>query len=148
MTGMNEDRLREILKAMWENNGQVPVSHNMKGCRLDLHARRVKDNIIGYIAIEILGLEEAKKLLDTQILCQDHSFPLEPDRDLILHMDILIDKHGMDEYRKWTEKHGSWSQAMGRIRTKALKRRGLNEDGNSIHVQNFFMSIYRYLRAQ
>jgi hypothetical protein len=38
----------------------------------------------------------------------------------------------MEEYEEWKKKHGSWSQAMDRIRVKALRRRGLDEDGKPI----------------
>jgi hypothetical protein len=38
----------------------------------------------------------------------------------------------MKKYEEWTKKHGSWSQAMDRIRVRALRRRGLDEDGKPI----------------
>ena len=129
---MNEDKLKVILKALWEENNRVPVAHNAKGCRLDLDNRKIKDNIVGYITIEMLGLEEAKELLETQILCEDYSFPDEPHRDLLRSIDHLKGEYGMEEYVKGKEKHGSWSQAMGEIRKRSLKRRGLDEDGKPL----------------
>ena len=57
-------KLEIILKELWDNDESVPAPVSTWCSRLDWFSQGIKDNILAYIAIEVLGKDKAKKLLD------------------------------------------------------------------------------------
>lgn len=71
---MDEKRLKEALKALWNNDNDVPASNTSRCVELNWFSCGVKDNVVAYIAIEVFGLEEAKKILGEPDLAEDFTF--------------------------------------------------------------------------
>jgi len=57
-------KLMKVLKELWDNDDEVPTPYTSRCAELNWFSQGIKNNVVAHIAIEVLGLEEAKKLLD------------------------------------------------------------------------------------
>ena len=58
-----KNSLEKILIVLWENDDAVPTPFSSRCSELDWFSSGIKDNIVSYIAIEVLGKDRAEELL-------------------------------------------------------------------------------------
>jgi len=61
---MDKEKLMKVLTELWINDENVPTPYTHRCAGLNWFSQGIKNNVVAHIAIEVLGLEEAKKLLE------------------------------------------------------------------------------------
>ncbi len=63
---IEDNNLKQILKELWNNSDYVPAAYSFRCTELDWFSESIKNNVVAYIAVRLLGLKVAQDLFEDE----------------------------------------------------------------------------------